>query len=86
MPSLDAVADRVKEEPSYVPLFEAAFGKGTPITIGRITAAIASYERTLINSDTPYDRFIRGDADALTPAQKRGMGLFQSVGCVTCHS
>ncbi len=86
MPTLDAVADRVKEEPSYVPLFEAAFGKGTPITMGKITAAIASYERTLINSDTPYDRFIRGDADALTPAQKRGMGLFQSVGCVTCHS
>lgn len=86
MKSLTEVENRVKEEPSYRAMFDAAFGKGTEITIGRIAAAIASYERTLITPDTPYDRFIRGDNDALSAAQKRGMGLFQSVGCVTCHS
>ena len=40
-----------------------------PITIERIAQAIAAYERTLITRDAPYDRFVRGDLDALTPAQ-----------------
>lgn len=59
---------------------------GAPITIDRITAVIAAYERTLITPDAPYDRFVRGELDALTPTQLRGMAPFQSVGCVLCHS
>jgi len=86
MPSLDAVAARVREDVSYRAGFDRAFGAGTPITIDAIAKAIAAYERTLITPDAPYDRFVRGDAKALTPAQLRGMSLFQNLGCVTCHS
>jgi cytochrome c peroxidase len=62
------------------------FGADQSITMTQITAAIAAYERTLITTDTPYDRFVRGDDKALSAAQVRGMALFQSVGCVLCHS
>jgi cytochrome c peroxidase len=86
MPSLQAVAERVRGEPGYKDAFAAAFGAGRPITIDRIAEAIAAYERTLITPDAPYDRFVRGDRKALTPQQLRGMALFQSVGCIGCHS
>jgi cytochrome c peroxidase len=84
MPSLQAVEERVRGNPDYRPQFVAAFGDDT-INIDRIAKAIAAYERTLITADTPYDRFVRGDTSALTPRQLRGMGLFQSVGCISCH-
>ncbi len=86
MPSLAAVEERVKANPAYQAEFARVFGNAKPITIERIADAIAAYERTLITPDTPYDRFVRGDLTALKPAQIRGMGLFQSVGCINCHS
>lgn len=86
MPTAAAVEERVRGNSAYAPLFERAFGPGTPITMDTITAAIAAYERTLITPDTPYDRFVRGEEAALAAPQKRGMWLFQSVGCVNCHS
>jgi cytochrome c peroxidase len=86
MPSGDAVAQRVRENAGYREPFDRAFGKGTTITFERIAQTIAAYERTLITPDTPYDRFVRGDRAALTPAQLRGMALFQTTGCIACHS
>lgn len=85
MPSWEAVEDRVKASPIYVRLFAKAFGEGAMIDIERIAQAIASYERTLITADSAYDRFIKGELDALSPQQLRGMAQFQSVGCVNCH-
>jgi len=84
MPSWQAVEDRVRRDSGYRAEFAAIFGDDT-ITIDRIAMAIAAYERTLISPDTPYDRFVRGDLSALTPQQVRGMGLFQSIGCINCH-
>jgi len=86
MPSLGEVTHRVAADPAYPPLFAAAFGGDRGITGERIVAAIAAYERTLITPDTAYDRFVRGDTGALTSAQLRGMALFESVGCMLCHS
>jgi cytochrome c peroxidase len=85
MPSLLEVEQRVRAREYYRKSFAEVFGKGSVITIERIAEAIAAYERSLITSDTPYDRFVRGDINALSPAQVRGMALFQSIGCVTCH-
>lgn len=86
MPSLAAVEQRVSEDASYREPFARAFGDRQPVTITQIVAAIAAYERTLITPDAPYDRFVRGDANALSPAQLRGMELFQAAGCILCHS
>lgn len=86
MPDFAAIEARVAAAPSYRAEFAQAFGPGTPITMLRIAQAIASFERTLVAADTPYDRFIGGDVGALAPAQLRGMWLFQSAGCIMCHS
>ena len=75
MPSLADVEARVRASPDYRDAFAEAFGDHGPVTIGRIAQALAAYERTLITPDAPYDRFVRGDLEALTPAQLRGMAL-----------
>jgi parallel beta-helix repeat protein len=52
-----------------------------------ITFAIAAFERTLVSDDSPYDRYARGDASALTLEQRRGLTLFRSLKtrCFECH-
>ncbi len=78
-------SERVYEQSHYQKAFAEAFDTEKAITIERIVEAIAAYERSLITADTPYDRFVRGDLSAMTPQQIRGMALFESFGCVTCH-
>ncbi|MES9940198.1 MAG: cytochrome c peroxidase [Candidatus Thiodiazotropha sp. 6PLUC2] len=85
MPSWESVEERVKSDPIYAGLFTKAFGEDVAIDIERIAQAIASYERTLITPDSPYDRFVAGELDALSPEQLSGMALFQSLGCINCH-
>ncbi len=85
MPSAAAVEDRVKVDDRYAAAFSAAFGDPT-ITMERITAALAAFERTLITPDTPYDRFVGGETTALTGEQQRGMWLFREAGCQACHA
>lgn len=47
--------------------------------------AIAAYERSLITPNAPFDRYLRGDADAINAEQKHGYALFKSYGCISCH-
>ncbi|MCR6631860.1 MAG: hypothetical protein NVV74_18450 [Magnetospirillum sp.] len=86
MPSFAAIEERIAADLSYQAAFAQAFGDGEPITMRRITQAIAAYERTLVVADSPYDRLVTGDPSALSPEQMRGMGLFRSIGCAMCHS
>ncbi len=71
---------------SYQELFRRAFGT-TDITAQRIAFAIATYERTLISDQTPWDAFIAGNTTAMTPNQIQGWNNFQSAGahCNACH-
>lgn len=85
MKDLDAVIARIRAIPGYAPLFEAAYGKGDTITVDNAFKAIAAYERTLITPGSAYDRYVAGDAKALTAQQVRGMQKFESTGCVACH-
>ncbi len=86
MPALSLVEQRVRQDPGYRQAFAAIYGAGASIDIDRIVAAIASYERTLVTPDTPYDRFVRGERGALDDSQLRGMALFEETGCVLCHA
>jgi cytochrome c peroxidase len=89
MPSVAATLQRLADDPSYPYDFAAAFGvdkHSGAITAVNLAAALAAFERTLVTADTPYDRFVRGDAGALAPLQIKGMALFESVGCVHCHA
>lgn len=83
--NIDFLEEELKEVPEYVEAFRTVFGG--EITRARIAAALAAFERTILSGDTPLDRFLRGDDDALTPLQKEGHDLFVGrAGCVRCHS
>lgn len=83
-PDHSAVVKRVSKIPGYVKQFKAVFGKDE-VTIDRIAQAIAAYERTLITPNSPYDRYLAGDKKAMSVEAQKGMKLFESVGCVSCH-
>lgn len=70
---------------TYGDLFTAAFGDPA-ITAERIAYAIATYERTLVASHTPWDKFRAGDAQAMTPSQVAGWNFFDDSLCSFCHS
>ena len=70
--------------PTYADLFTAAFGDAA-ITASRIAFAIATYERTLVADQTPWDAFQAGDSNALTSSQLTGWGFFQTSSCAICH-
>ena len=81
------VAEQFKGIPGYREAFERAFpGESSPITLGNVQKAIAAFEATLITPNAPLDRFLRGDANALSPAQKEGLALFIDRGCASCHN
>ncbi|WP_156612423.1 cytochrome-c peroxidase [Paramagnetospirillum marisnigri] len=86
MPSAQAIEERIGADASYREAFAQAFGDDRPVSMRRVVQALAAFERSLITADSPYDRFVSGDAEALGPGQQRGMWLFQAVGCVMCHS
>lgn len=78
----------VQTDPEYVSAFKTVFGK-TPnqTTMTQVMQAIASFERTLISGDSPFDRYyFGGDKRALSAAQVRGLQVFLGQGrCVSCH-
>lgn len=85
MPSQAAVVKRVQAVRGYAPLFVKAFGD-SKIDMPRIAEAIASYERTVVSGDSPYDRYEAGDKDALSPSAVRGLAIFRGKGkCNACH-
>jgi cytochrome c peroxidase len=86
MPSPEAAMDRVRSVPGYVERYEEVYGGENPVTINNTVDAIAAYERTLITPNSPYDQYVRGDADALTEEQLEGMETFKNLGCQSCHS
>ncbi|MCF7984445.1 MAG: hypothetical protein K9L70_08585 [Thiohalocapsa sp.] len=82
------IIEIVRTDPDYVAAFRQVFGKtAETITIDDVAKAIASFERTLIAGDSPFDRFyFGGDPDALTPQQIRGLSVYLVQGrCNSCH-
>ncbi len=72
--------------PTYPDLFRQAFGT-TDITPVRIAFALATYQRTLVADETPWDDFQRGIPGALSAQQQRGMAAFETTAaCAVCHT
>jgi cytochrome c peroxidase len=68
---------------SYKEQFDAIYKEG--VTKESITDAIAEFEKTLITPNAPFDRYLRGDKDAISQAAKEGYELFKQKGCIACH-
>ncbi len=87
--SHSACVDKLSGNADYRKLFDAAFGPG-PVTIQKVQMAIASFERTVISGNSPFDRYqYGGDRKAMSAAAIRGLALFKDTGkgnCVKCHT
>ena len=82
----DMMEARLAFIPEYRERFRDVFGDPWP-RIGNAWRAIAAFERTLVQPDTPFDQYMRGDEGALTDQQKRGLDLFAGkAGCIECHN
>jgi len=84
MPNAKTVASRIKAIPGYVKQFDKVFGKNT-INIDNIAKAIATFERTLVNDNSRFDKFRFENKDVLSQQEKRGFQSFIQTGCMECH-
>jgi cytochrome c peroxidase len=84
----DVSVGKLAKDPHYIALFNQAFGPGG-VTFQRIENAIASFERTGLSGNSPFDRYrYGGDKTALTPSQIRGLEIFTNPergNCSACH-
>src|SRR5262249_50551176 len=82
--SQQEVVERLRAIPEYSGRFQSIFGGLTVATLGK---ALASYERTLVTADSPFDRYRAGDSKAMSDAAKRGLFLFSGKArCTVCHT
>jgi cytochrome c peroxidase len=83
-PDSASVMAAVTSDPSYGSLFQRAYGRAPNYDdLGR---ALASFERTLIFLDAPFDSYLAGDTKAISPSAQRGLELFNGKArCVSCH-
>lgn len=84
--AIDSIVARLRAIPGYVRRFEEAFGPTDGISAVQLSQAIAEFERTLVATDSPFDRFQAGEQGALTPQELRGMQAFEDANCTLCHS
>lgn len=85
----DPVLEIVRTDPDYMARFKKVFDKeGEQITMQEVQQAIASFERTIIAGDSPWDRwYYGGDETAVSEQVKRGFNVFLTKGrCVSCHA
>lgn len=77
------VVTKVAHDAHYRRAFAASYGDG--VTKANIQNAIATFERTLITPNSRFDKYLRGDRNAISDAEKTGYAKFKQYGCVACH-
>jgi len=85
MKDVETAMERVRQIPGYKAYFDKAFGENS-MTVDNAARAVAAFERTLITPNSAYDKFVKGDKQAMSEQQLRGMDTFASSGCTSCHS
>ncbi len=82
--TMKQTVDKLKKNPMYLSEFAKIYADG--ITEENVADAIAEYEKTLITPNAPFDRYLRGEENAIGQDAKEGYALFKSKGCVVCHN
>ena len=86
MKSPEHVEKVLKSMPGYRAAFKAAFpGQDKPVSFDNMGTAIGAFERGLVTKNSPFDKYLAGDVDALNAEQKAGLDLYVETGCTTCH-
>ena len=74
---------KLRQAPEYVTAFAKLYPEG--IQAQTIRDAIATFERSLTTPDSRFDQYLKGNQNALSPAEKEGYQIFKSYGCISCH-
>ena len=82
--SFDEIVARLSEDKAFVDSFLVAYPEG--LSQATITDAIAEFERTLVTPNSAFDRYLKGEKDAMTAEQIEGYALFKEYNCATCHA
>jgi cytochrome c peroxidase len=88
MPDMETVVKRLQEDPEYVALFKTAFPPEGGVTADHIANSIATFERSILAGNSPFDRFQAGDKSAMSESAQRGYEIFKDENrgnCETCH-
>jgi cytochrome c peroxidase len=81
--SVEEILGKLWADPDEVRQFRDAYGHGPDRD--SLLDAIAAFERSLVTPGSRFDRWLAGDASAITPEELSGYRLFKSLGCVSCH-
>lgn len=81
--SWDDLVTKLKRIKEYQRDFNTLYADG--ITEDNIKDAIVAFEKTLITPNSRFDRYLRGEGDAINKEEKRGYQLFKDYGCIACH-
>jgi cytochrome c peroxidase len=81
--SANEVVSKLRADPEAVRQFRDAYGRAPDVAA--LLDAIATYERSLVTPASRFDRWLAGDAAAITRDELSGYELFKSLGCITCH-
>ena len=74
---------RLRADPGYQGKFEALYG--SPPLREYVLDSLAAFQRSLVTPDAPFDRYLRGERDAIASEAERGYRLFKDYGCTACH-
>lgn len=81
--SPETVLARLGQDPSLVAAFRGAYGR--PPDRDALLDALATFQRSLLTPGSRFDRWLAGEADAITREEQEGYALFRGIGCVACH-
>ncbi|MDR2189588.1 MAG: cytochrome-c peroxidase [Azonexus sp.] len=81
--TLPQIVDRLAQDSDLVDRFNRLYADG--LTADNLLNAIATFERSLVTVNSPFDRYLRGDSEALTAREVDGYRRFLALGCVSCH-
>jgi cytochrome c peroxidase len=83
---LDVLPQKLKSIKGYLPYFEAAFGS-SEVTNQRIFESLATFQKSIVSTETNFDRFLNGDSKALNDQELLGLHLFRTKArCMNCHN
>lgn len=80
---INFIISKLQKDKSYSDEFKSIYEDG--VTKDNLIDAIAEFEKALITPNSPFDKFLRGDRDAISQRAKNGYELFKSKGCILCH-
>jgi cytochrome c peroxidase len=80
--SIEVVLEKLKKS-DYKQAFEEIYEDG--VTVKNLSNVISEFEQALITPNAPFDRYLRGDKNAINKEEKLGYELFKAKGCISCH-